>query len=133
MLDWGVMSMILTPRGPDATDLKLSGWHWRVIVEAIRDLAVLDDARVDGLHKAGVGALTQEEARSAAAGLRDRLLPTLAPGERLLLNGEKTTEPDDQVFHRAREDQWRNYSTDLPTLTLFVEFCERSGGFSVRE
>lgn len=113
-------------------DLTISSWHWRTIVEAVRDLAILPDATLDALHKPEAGALSGEEARAVARALRERLLPTLAPDERLLLNGARTKEPDDQVFHRAREEQWRNYSTDLATLSRFADFCDASGGFSLR-
>lgn len=42
-------------------------WHWRAIVEAVRSLAVLPEARVDALHEQWLDTgLTREEARVVA-------------------------------------------------------------------
>jgi hypothetical protein len=76
-------------------------WHWRAIVEAIRSLGVLPAKRVDALHGQFVGEPTQEEARTVAAAIRERLLPNLADAERVLLDGRRTTEPDDGTFYRT--------------------------------
>jgi hypothetical protein len=74
-------------------------WHYRAIVEAIRSMGVLPDDKVDSLHESWLDhGLTMEEARLVAQALRTGLLPTLAEGERLLLYGQRTTEPDDGTF-----------------------------------
>jgi hypothetical protein len=106
-------------------------WHWRAIVEAIRGLEILPVARVDGLHEPFVGELTEVEARSVAAAMRARLLPTLRDDERLLLDGTRTREPDDGTFHRDPADQHLNYSTNRAVLDKFVAFCEICHGFNV--
>lgn len=97
-------------------------WHWRAVVERIRRLEVLPNARVDALHAqfASTG-LTREEARSVASAIRNRLLPTLSDAERLLLDGTRTT----------KADQGFNYSTNRKVLAEFVAYCESCGGFDV--
>jgi hypothetical protein len=106
-------------------------WHWRAIVEAIRPLHVLPEDRVDGLQAPFIGDLTEEEARAVGAAIRERLLPTLDADERLLLDGSRTTVPDDGTFHREPAEQHRNYSTNRDTLEKFARCCETCGGFRV--
>src|SRR5262245_55224669 len=97
-------------------------WHWPAIVEPVRACAVLPDERVDPLHEPFVGGLTEAEARAVAAGLRERMLPTLAASERVRLDGSRTLEPDDGTFHREPAEQHRNYSTNREVLEEFAAF-----------
>jgi hypothetical protein len=106
-------------------------WNWRALVEAVRRTEALPVDRLEGLHTPFFGELTEDEARAVATALRAELLPVLQAGERLLLDGEITTVPDDAVFHRAPEDQHKNYSTRRDVLERFIEVCERCGGFRV--
>jgi hypothetical protein len=105
-------------------------WHWRAIVEAIRSLAVLPDSRVDALHEQFVGDLTEEEAQVVAAAVRG-LTATLRDDERLLLDGRRTTEPDDGTFFRDPAEQHKNYGTNRAVLEEFARCCESCGGFRV--
>jgi hypothetical protein len=107
-------------------------WHYRAIVEAVRSLRVLPDATVDALHESWQDTgLTAEEARLVAAAIRTRLLPTLSEGERLLLDGRRTTEPDDGTMHIGPTELHKNYSTDRRVLEEFAKCCETCNGFSV--
>jgi hypothetical protein len=107
-------------------------WHYRAIVEAIRSLRVLPDATVDALHDSWQDTgLTAEEARVVAAAIRTQLLPTLGENERLLLDGRRTTDPDDGTFYRNPDEQHKNYSTNRVVLEEFVKCCETCNGFSV--
>lgn len=106
-------------------------WHWRAIVEAIRSLKILPTERVDGLHEPFFGELSAKEACQVGVALREHLLPSLGENERLLLDGQKTTEPDDLVFHRDPHDQHKNYSTNREVLEKFADCCERCHGFRV--
>lgn len=107
-------------------------WHYRAIVEAIRSLGVLPDEKVDALHELWQdNGLTAEECRLVAVAIRHRLLPTLGEDERLLLDGRRTTEPDDGTFHRDPAEQHENYSTNAGALEKFAKCCETCNGFSV--
>lgn len=125
------MGIVLTDPGDDDRRFDANFWHWRAIVEAVRATGALPAARVDRLHEPFVGELTAAEARAVAAAIRATLLPTLAAGERLLLDGRRITEPDDRTFHKAPEDFHKNYGTDRATLEAFAAFCEECDGFSV--
>lgn len=105
-------------------------WHWRAIVEAVRSLHVLAEPRVDALHEQFLGELTAEEARAVGAAIRERLLPTLGDGDRLLLDQSRTQEPDDGTFYKGAEAH-RNYSTNRKVLESFAGCCEVCGGFRV--
>lgn len=105
-------------------------WHWRAIVEAVRRLEVLPEAVVDGLHEPMCcNGLTTAQARAISSALCQQVLTALADGERLLLHGEVTTEPDNQVFHKIGVE--RNYSTDRQVLQQFADYCETCNGFQV--
>jgi len=106
-------------------------WHWRAIVEAVRTLNVLPEQTVERLHEPWTGELTQEEARAVGEAIRARVLPTLNDSERLLLDGSRTTEPDDGTFHREPHEQHMNYSTDRRVLAEFAKCCETCHGFRV--
>ena len=125
------MGMTLFDQKSDAIVFDVNFWHWRAIVEAIRSLGVLPEKRVDALHEQFVGELMQEESRAVAAAIRERLLPTLADDERLLLDGRRTTEPDDGTFYRDPAEQHRNYNTNRRMLEEFAKCCETCSGFRV--
>ena len=126
------MGVSLFDRKTDDIVFDVNFWHYRAIVEAVRSLRVLPEATVDALHKSWQETgLTSDEARLVAAAIRSRLLPTLAEGERLLLDGRRTTEPDDGTFYRDPADQHKNYSTDRRVLEEFARCCETCNGFWV--
>src|SRR5437763_729629 len=86
----------------------LNFWNWHPIVKVIKSLDVLPLARADGLHESCAGnGLSREEARAVAAAIRSKVLLALSSEERILLDGARTTEPDDFVFHRVDLD--KNY------------------------
>jgi hypothetical protein len=125
------VGMTLFDQKTDAIVFDINFWHWRAIVEAIRSLRVLPDSRVDALHEHFLGELTQDEARAVGAAIRERLLSTLADDERLLLDGRRTTEPDDGTFYRDPSEQHKNYSTNRRVLEEVAQCCETCGGFRV--
>ena len=126
------MGVSLFDRKTNEIVFDVNFWHYRAIVEAIRSLDILSDERVDALHELWQDqGLTVDEARLVAAAIRTRLLPTLAEDERLLLDGVRTTEPDDGRFHRRSSDQHQNYGTNRRVLERFAECCETCNGFKV--
>ena len=125
------MGVTLFDRRSNQIIFDVSFWHWRPIVEAIRSLQVIPGARVDALHQSWIGELTEVEARVVAEAIRERCLPTLWDEERLLLDGRRTTEPDDGTFYREPDEQHKNYSTNRQVLEQFARCCETCGGFRV--
>jgi hypothetical protein len=123
--------MTLYDQKTDTVIFDVNFWNWRPIVEAIRALRILPLARVDALHKQFEGELTEVEARAIAVAIRERLLPNIADDERLLLDGRRTTEPDDGTFYRDPAEQHKNYSTNRRVLEEFAKCCETCGGFRV--
>ncbi|WP_020406198.1 hypothetical protein [Hahella ganghwensis] len=105
-------------------------WHWRAIVEEIRRLNLFSDALVDSLHEAYCNnGLSKEECSLVAQTLRAQVIPKLSETERILLNGERTEEPDDGEFHREQIE--KNYSTNKAVLLKFVECLESCNGFEI--
>ena len=126
------MGVSLFDRTTNGIVFDVNFWHYRAIVEAIRSLGVLPDEKVDTLHESWQDTgLTTEEARLVAEAIRTRLLPTLGEDDRLLLDGQRTTEPDDGVMHYNPAEQHKNYSTNRRVLEEFVKCCETCNGFSV--
>ena len=125
------MGMTLFDQKTNAIIFDTNFWHWRAIVEAVRALKVLPDSRVDPLHDAYIGELTESETRTIAKAIRERLLPTIMDGERLLLDGERTTEQDDGTMHYDPVEQHKNYSTNSIVLEEFANCCAACGGFRV--
>jgi hypothetical protein len=125
------MGVTLFDQKTDAIVFDTNFWHWRAIVEAIRSLEVLPKTQVDALHEPFVGELTESEVRAVAAAIREQLLPELREDQRLLLDGRRTTVPDDGTFHRDPSEQHKNYSTDRSKLEEFAKCCEMCSGFRV--
>lgn len=105
--------------------------HWRAIVEAVRSLHVLDEARIDALREPFLGALTHDEALAVARALRTTLLPSLEHDERLFSTGVRTKEPDDGTFHRAPAERHKNYATTRIALEELAMACETCSGLRV--
>jgi hypothetical protein len=126
-----VMGITLFDQRSDQIIFDVSFWHWRPIVEAVRSLKVLPEERVDALHQPWVGELTEIEARVVGDAIRLRCLPTLRDAERMLLNGQRTIEPDNGTFYRATAEQHKNYCTNRQVLEQFARCCETCGGFRV--
>src|ERR1041384_773379 len=115
----------------EAVGFHVNFWHWRTLVEAIRRLNVLPDARVDLLHEPFCGnGLTQAEAWRVADALEAQLLPTLGEEHRVLLDGRLTSDPDDSTFYKGA-DAHRNYSTNRQTLLAFIQYLRECSGFEV--
>jgi hypothetical protein len=114
----------------EVTSFHINFWNWRPIVEAVRRLQVLPDERVAALHEPFCNnGLSKEEARLVADALESRILATLEKGERVLLDGTRTSEPDDLVFHKIEQE--KNYSATRPALEGFIAFCRACSGFEV--
>jgi hypothetical protein len=124
------MGISLHDLRPDGDSFQVNFWNWHPIVELIRQLRVLPDERAAALHEPFChNGLTKAEAKLVADALEVHVLPTLRHDERALLDGSRTSEPDDFVFHKV--DPARNYSTTRAVLERFVAYCRTCSGFEV--
>lgn len=124
------MGISLHDLRPDGDTFHVNFWNWRPIVELIRQLRVLPDERVAALHEPFChNGLTEGEAKLVADALEARVLLTLRDDERVLLDGSRTSEPDDFVFHKV--DPARNYGTTRGVLERFIAYCRACSGFEV--
>ena len=125
------MGVTLFDNKTDQIVFHVNFWHYRAIVEAIRSLGGLSNDKIDSLHEQWCGnGLTVDEARAVAALMRSQIMPSLAPGWRLLSDGTFSDDPDDGTLHRGK-DQHRNYSTNAEVLGRFIKCCETCNGFRV--
>lgn len=125
------MSVTLYDDQTNRAIFRVNFWHWRAIVEAINRLDVLPRERIEAFHEPFWGALTQADARIVAVALRERLLPIIGDRGRLLIDGQRTADSDDGIFHRSPDDQFKNYGTNARILGEFAECCATCNGFRV--
>lgn len=110
--------------------LHANWWRWRPTVEVIRSLGLFDEDRLDHLSN-GIGKFTEAEAQQIANALEQQVLPGVHQGQRVLLDGTVSNQPDNGIFYRTSEEQHRNYSADRDWLVQFIAFCKASGGLYV--
>jgi hypothetical protein len=120
------MSVILARQ--DGADLRLNVWNWGVLHHVVATAGVLADEVWEPKRFNGGGTLERSDVQTLATFLRQRVLACLAPGERMLLDGTVTAEPDDGTFFRAEADLWRNYSLHHQVLVEVIEFLEAADG-----
>lgn len=105
-------------------------WHWRAIVEEIRRQDILSNEIVDGLHEPFCGnGLNKQQCCDVYKKLMMDVIPKLSDNQRILIDGERTYEKDDFVFHR--EEVEKNYSTNKQVLAKFCKSIENCNGFEV--
>jgi hypothetical protein len=128
----------MRPMGVDLEDLKredrseyCNWWSWRPTIELLRVSGLFDAERLELMGTNSGVEITESEARAIAQLFEERVLPTLRPGERMLLDGTVTDVPDDGTFYREPSEQWKNYSASEEWLRRFVTFCRECQGFRV--
>ena len=124
------MALTMIDFDDPAHRMRLNSWHWRALVEIVRGLGVVSDEEIEAMEDKRLG-LEREPARRVAVAIRDRVLPDLVAGERVMLDGSRMMEPDDGTFYREASEAHRNYSTNREVLEEFAAFCERCGGFEI--
>ena len=105
-------------------------WHWRAIVEEVRRLNLLPEKTVDGLHEPWCGnGLSKEQCHQVAMILKEKTIPTLEDAQRILIDGQRTTQPDDGKLYK--DEIGKNYSTNKEVLLEFADAIEACNGFVV--
>lgn len=109
---------------------QINFWNWRAIVEELRRLEILSDELVDNLHQQFCGyGLNKMQCALVAEAIEKMVVPSISDNQRILLNGERTADPDTYVFYR---DDWQeNYSTTKDILERFAASIRNCNGFDV--
>lgn len=124
------MGVILVDLEKEDKKLFANWWNWRPIVELIKSFELLDEEMLDRMSYNGCGgALSAEQAHVVGKKLKEEILPKIRPEERVLLDLNKTAEPDDGTMHY--DDQFKNYSATRDFIEQFADFCLASQGFNV--
>jgi len=122
------MSFILQDTAREDNSLQLNAWHWKTILVMLEVAEVLPTEK---LHLMGVSGacptVSEEEVRSIATGLREKVIPLFAVDDRIFIDGTVTKEPDDGTFHRGETEWHLNYSTNGAVLRELCSFCESCG------
>lgn len=126
------MSFTLIDSGSEGFEFSTSVWNWKAAIEIIKSLDALSEGTVRQMGYNAMGVrISQEEAKKIADGLRNEILPKLAPNKRMFADLSITDEPDDGTIYRDEDEQWKNYSVTHDWLADLAEFCERSKGFQI--
>jgi len=121
------MGYILEPAS--GSDLTVNKWNWHPTVELLVRAGIFTSERAESLHYNCGGDVTKEEAVNIHEFLTSYLL-SMGPGQRLLIDGNTSNEPDTFELHRG-PDWDKNYSATFEWLQLFRDFCKVCGGFRV--
>jgi hypothetical protein len=123
--------MGVTLRPTEGEAIRCNWWNWRPTVAFLlrRQLPYGEAREVAEATNGDILTLSADEALQAAH-LVDEALARMARGERLLLDGSTTFEPDSGEFFRDPKQQVRNYSATKDWLVTFRDFCRRSKGFT---
>jgi hypothetical protein len=113
----------------ETSSLKVNVWNWRPTLVLLERFRVLEPEMIERMgFNGGSGSATKAEARAIARELKP-LLGLIGEGDRVLLDGSTTGQPDDFVFHR--DDLEKNYGATREWLEKFMVFCEHCQGFQV--
>jgi hypothetical protein len=128
------MSFILV--SSEGEDLQINAWNWRPTLELLFASGVITENEHQLLGCQGTGGSVDAEKASQIADAVTKKLDTMKTGERMLADLSVSAEPKKKIeFNPNTNDKDIDtnelYSTTTEWLGTFVEFCRRSGGFSV--
>jgi hypothetical protein len=126
------MSFTLMDLGSENFEFRASVWNWKTALEIIKSFDVISEGKLRQISYNATGtSVSAEEAQEIGEQIRDKVLPKMRPGTRMLSDLSVTDKPDDGTLYRDADEQWKNYSVDYEWLNEFAEFCFRSKGFQV--
>lgn len=128
------MSFILIPNYGD--DIKVNAWNWRPTLEFLKAENVITHEHCELLGANGCGAKVDAELAIRIASVINQKVAVMRPGQRILADLSVTSKPKTRVvFTPATKsgeiDASDLYSASYEWLTMFRDFCKRSGGFRV--
>ena len=119
------MSILLIAE--DGRDLKMNAWNWGVLHHVVERAGLFPGELWEPARHGG-GELDAADVARLADFLAERVLPRLAPGQRMFFDGTVTDEPDDGTFYREENELWRNYSLLREVLVGAIEFLRSAQG-----
>ena len=114
-------------RTSDDRSLDMNAWNWGVLHHVV-DVAGIFPGEVWEPVRSGGGTLEADQVTALAGFLADRVLPHIAPGQRMFPDGTITDVPDDGTFYREPSEMWKNYSLHHEVLVEAIEFLRGAGG-----
>jgi hypothetical protein len=126
------MAVTLVDAADSRRTLRANWWRWRPLVGHIGESGIVDAGRIEQMGYNANAEITNDEAHAIAGHLEQSVLSRMELGQRLMLEGTVTSEPDDATFYKDPEEWERNYSLEYEWLVGFIEFCRESNGFSVQ-
>jgi hypothetical protein len=126
------VAVILDPAHGES--VTVNWWNWRPTVALlVRSGCLPGGERAERCLANGCGGHLSPAEALRAAEVVDRLVKSMAPQDRLLLDGSVTDEPKDysRPVSEWDEETWDHYSASYEWLRRFAVFCRSSGGFEV--
>jgi hypothetical protein len=125
------MAVILADLKREDREEYCNWWNWRPTIELLRQSELFDAERLEMMGCNGCAEVSEDEARSIAKFLDEKILPSLLPEERVMLDGGVTHVPDDGTFYRESAEHFKNYGASEDWLRRFAAFCRECSGFRV--
>ena len=120
--------MSITLATPGQEDSVVNVWNWGVLHDLVAQAGVFPEVVWAPKRYNGGGDLDGTQATTLAAFLEERVLPRLAAGERMFIDGTVTAAPDDGAIYRSDEDSWKNYSLRRDVLESVIAFLRAARG-----
>lgn len=112
----------------DGRALSVNAWNWGTLHHIVACADVFETELWEPMRFNCGGTLQPAQVAALADFLAQRILPRLADGERVLVDGTITAVPDDGTFYREAAEQWRNYSLHRDVLVDIIEFLRSAPG-----
>lgn len=126
------MSFTLIDMGSENFEFSANVWNWKAALELIRSFDIIGENALRQMTYNATGVkVSLDEAHEIGTRIKDKVLPTLGPGQRMYSDLSITDAPDDMTLYRDGAEQWKNYSVTHDWLEEFADFCLKSKGFQV--
>ena len=121
-------TLVSADQGKDARHLDVNAWNWGTIHYFVTAFEVLpENAWAPCRYNSGT-VLVKDQVKTLIKFLENDVLPRVKPGERILVNGQTTSEADNGTFYRDENDAWKNYSLEHDVLVNIIAFLKETDG-----
>jgi hypothetical protein len=119
------MSIVISSE--DGKRLPMNAWNWGVLHHLVEQAGIFPEDVWEPARYIGTD-LDRAQVCALIDFLEGRVLPGLAPNERLFPDGTKAGLPDDGTFFREPSEQWKNYSLQRAVLVDLLDLLKTSSG-----